>query len=67
MNFIHFLFTFQYFLQEHTTVLGTTCIYTEEISTEFQSSHRIHFSGHSALCIFSYLFMFSLFFKNLML
>lgn len=31
-EFIHFLFTFQYFFQEeYTTVLGTICIYTEEI------------------------------------
>lgn len=42
MNFIHSLFTVQYFLQEeYTTVLGTVCIYTEEINTNLWSSYSI--------------------------
>lgn len=56
--FIHITVFLQ---EEYTTVLGTICIYAEEINTNFWSSQSIYSNSHFVLYIFSYLFMFSQF------
>lgn len=53
-----FVYITVFFQEEYTTVLGTICIYSEEINTNFWSSHL---NSRFVLYIFSYLFMFSQF------